>query len=182
LSTDSKEHSSIVWTGRPWILPDAIVRTILSFLAAVVIIWLETYLNAASTMFLGLPLWTWTLFLFLVVWLISLVRLLILKANHKYTLRSTSLEVKTGIASLKSFVLAPSGFSDLEINQSVIGRIVNLGDITVYTQSERTATMQKVRDPNKVASLIRENMGKPVVRLKASHPHNSLPKHINSLS
>jgi membrane protein YdbS with pleckstrin-like domain len=104
--------------------------------------------------------------LFLVVWLISLFPLLVLKTNHKYTLRSASLEVKTGIVSLKSFVLAPSGFSDLEINHSVIGRIVNLGDITVYTQSERKATIQKVRDPNKLVSLIRENMGNPVVRIE----------------
>jgi membrane protein YdbS with pleckstrin-like domain len=166
LSTDSKEYSGIVWTGRPWILPDALVRTILIFLVAAVVTWLETYLDAAFTVFLGLPFWAWTLLLFLVVWLISLFPLLVLKANHKYTLRSASLEVKTGIVSLKSFVLAPSGFSDLEINQSVIGRIVNLGDITVYTQSERKATMQKVRDPNKLVSLIRENMGNPVVRIE----------------
>jgi membrane protein YdbS with pleckstrin-like domain len=135
-------------------------------LVIAVVIWLETYLEVVSTAFLGLPFWSWTLLLFLAVWLISLVPLLILKANHKYTLRSASLEIKTGIASLKSFVLAPSGFSDLEINQSVIGRVVNSGDITVYTQSERNATMRKVRDPNKVVSLIRENMGKPVVRIE----------------
>jgi hypothetical protein len=82
-------------------------------------------------------------------------------------LRSDSLEVKTGIASLKSFVLSPAGFSDLEIRQSLIERIMNSGRITIHTQAERIAVMQKVKNPNNVAGQIRNIMGKPTVRIES---------------
>jgi hypothetical protein len=81
-------------------------------------------------------------------------------------LRSGSLEVKTGIASTKNFVLSSSGFSDLEVTQSVIGRMVNYGDITIHAQSERTATMKMVKDPNRIAGQIRDTMGRPIVRIE----------------
>ena len=88
------------------------------------------------------------------------------KELEQYTLRSGSLEVKTGIASTKNFILSPSGFSDLEVCQSVLGRIVNYGDITIHTQAERTATMKMIKDPNTVASQIRDAMGRPIVRIE----------------
>lgn len=74
------------------------------------------------------------------------------------------MEAKTGIANLKSSVFSPSGFSDLEVNQSLIGRIANLEDTTIHTQAERTATMLKVKNPFSVASKIRDTLGVPVVR------------------
>jgi hypothetical protein len=52
---------------------------------------------------------------------------------------------------------------------------VNYGDIIIHTQSERTATMQKVRDPNKVASQIRDYMGKPIVRIDNPPPPSQPP-------
>jgi membrane protein YdbS with pleckstrin-like domain len=170
LSTNATQSTAVIWTGKPWITPDVIARTVLVIVLGVIIIWLEGLDNAAAYTILGIPVWTWTLLAFLVVWLISLMSLLLLRAAHKYTLRSGSLEVKTGIASLQSFVLSPSGFSDLEIDQSLLGRMVNYGNIIIHTQSERTAKMQKVRDPNKVASLIRDFMGKPIVRIEGQPP------------
>ncbi len=168
MSTDEKQRarSDVIWVGRPWITPDAVFRTILIFIVAIIIIWLEFLVGAASTYLFSVALWIWTIIIFLLIWLASLSGLLILRASHRYTLRNGSLEVKTGIASLKSFILSSSGFSDLEVNQSVIGRIVNYGDIIVYTQGERNTTMQKVRYPNKVTGLIRDTMGKPIVRVE----------------
>ena len=165
MSTTTAQSSAILWTGRPWITPDAIARGIVTFVVGAIIIWLEVLDDAANTTIIGMPIWTWTIIAFVVIWLISLIPLIILRASHKYTLRSGSLEVKTGIASLQSFVLAPSGFSDLEIGQSIVGRIFNYGDIVIHTQSDRMAKMQKVKDPNKIASQIRDFMGKPVVRI-----------------
>ena len=167
------QSGAVVWRGRPWIAPDAIARTVLVIVLGVVIVWLESLDNAASSILVGFPVWAWTVVIFLVVWLVSLVPLLLLRAAHQYTLRGSSLEVKTGIASLQSFVLSPSGFSDLEINQSVIGRIANYGDIVIHTQSERTAKMQKVRDPNRVAGQIRDYMGRPIVRIEGQAPADS---------
>jgi membrane protein YdbS with pleckstrin-like domain len=167
LSTNTTEPSnSALWTGRPWILPNALVRTILILALAILIIWLEVYFGAAFPAILGMPIWALTLLLFIVVWLVTLIPLLLLRSSNKYTLRSESLEVKTGIASLKSFILSPSGFSDLEVAQSVIGRILNYGDITIHTQSDRTATIKMVKDPNKVANHIRDVMGRPIVRIE----------------
>jgi membrane protein YdbS with pleckstrin-like domain len=171
MSTTSNEQSgSTLWTGRPWILPNALARTILLLVLAAVVLWLEVAFGAATPAILGVTIWALTLLLFLVVWLVSLVPLLILRSTYRYTLRSGSLEVKTGIASLKSFVLSPSGFSDLEVTQSVIGRIFNYGDITIHTQSDRTATMKMVKDPNSVANQIRDTMGKPIVRIEGQPP------------
>lgn len=167
MSTNTTEPSkSALWTGRPWILPNALLRTILILALATVVIWLEISFAAAFPAILGMPIWALTLLLFLVVWIAILVPLLLLRSSNKYTLRSESLEVKTGIASLKSFILSPSGFSDFEVAQSVIGRIVNYGDITLHTQSDRTATMKMVKDPTRVASQIRDVMGRPIVRIE----------------
>ena len=167
MSESPKDSATVVWTSRPWVLPHALARTIVVFVAAAIVLWLETFANTAYTNILNIPVWTWTVILFLIAWLASLLPLAILSASHRYTLRSSSLEVKTGIASLKSFVLAPAGFSDLEIHQSLIERIVNIGDITIHTQAERMAVMQKVKNPNQVAGQIRDTMGKPTVRIES---------------
>jgi membrane protein YdbS with pleckstrin-like domain len=151
--------------GRPWILPNAIARTILIIVLAVVVVWLEFAFVAPLPAIFGVPIWMLTLLVFLAVWVVSLVPLLLLRSSNRYTLRSGSLEVKTGIASTKNFVLS-SGFSDLEVTQSVIGRMVNYGDVTIHTQSERIATMKMVKDPNSVASQIRDTMGRPIVRIE----------------
>ena len=167
MSTNTTDQSAAaLWTGRPWILPNALIRTILILTIATVVIWLEISFAAAFPAILGMPIWALTLLLFLVVWIASLVPLLLLRSSNKYTLRSESLEVKTGIASLKAFILSPSGFSDLEVAQSVIGRILNYGDITIHTQSDRTATIKMAKDPNKVANHIRDVMGRPIVRIE----------------
>jgi membrane protein YdbS with pleckstrin-like domain len=147
-----------------------VARTILTLALAVVVVWLELFFGSAFPTVFGVPIWALTLLLFLVIWLVSLVPLLLLRSSNKYTLRSGSLEVKTGIASLRSFVLSPSGFSDLEVTQSVIGRMVNSGDITIHTQAERTATMKMIKDPNGVASQIRDVMGRPIVRIEGQPP------------
>ena len=167
MSQSPKDSATVVWTSRPWVLPHALARTIVVFVAAAIVLWLETFANTAYTNILNIPVWTWTVILFFILWLASLIPLIILSASHRYTLRSDSLEVKTGIASLKSFVLSPAGFSDLEIRQSLIERIVNSGRITIHTQAERTAVMQKVKNPNQVAGQIRDTMGKPTVRIES---------------
>jgi hypothetical protein len=90
----------------------------------------------------------------------------LLRASYFYILRHDGVEVKQGIATMKSFVLAPSGFSDLEVLQSVSARAINYGDIIIRTQSERAVTLWRVKDPLKVAEQIREVMGKPIVRIE----------------
>lgn len=171
MSQSSSENSlSPVWKGRPWILPGVIARTVFVLIVAVLVVWLELSFDAASVTFLGLQVVLWTGLLFFLVWLFSLLHLVLLRASDDYVLRNDSLEVRTGIVATKSFVIVPSGFSDLEVDRSVSGRIMDYGDITIRSQSERAVMMVRVRDPMKVAERIRKIMGRPIVRVEGKDP------------
>lgn len=143
----SGNSSSPIWTGKPWILPSAIVRTVIVWVVAIFVMWLESafigYVPSAGLPFLW---WWWTAFLFLLVWLFSLVHLLLLRASNNYVLRNDSLEVTRGILATKSFVISPSGFADLQVNRSISGRLVDSGDIIIRSQSESDVLMVRVRD------------------------------------
>jgi uncharacterized membrane protein YdbT with pleckstrin-like domain len=160
-------ESATVWAGKPWILPGVVGRTVLVLVVAVFAVWLELTFDVAYVTFLGLQAVLWTGLLFFVVWLFSLAHLVLLRASNDYVLRSDSLEVRTGILSTRSFVIAPSGFSDLEVDRSVTGRILNVGDITVRSQSESDVLMVRVRDPMKAAEHIRQILSRPIVRIEA---------------
>ncbi|MGD0496549.1 MAG: PH domain-containing protein [Candidatus Bathyarchaeia archaeon] len=167
LNTKARE----LWTGKPWILPNVLARSILAALAAVVISWLEFYLNVESnSQILNLPIILWTALAIFLVWVLSLTHLLVLRASNTYILRNDGLEVRTGILTSKSFVVAPAGFSDLEVTRSVSGRIVNSGNITIRTQGDSDIKMAKVRKPLKVADQIREVMARPTVRIEGQEP------------
>lgn len=172
LNTKARE----LWTGKPWILPNVLARSILAALAAVVISWLEFYFNTAnntpiaSAPILSIPIILWTVLAIFLVWVLSLTHLLVLRASNTYILRNDGLEVRTGILTSKSFVVAPAGFSDLEVIRSVSGRIVNSGNITIRTQGDSDIKMVKVRKPLKVADQIREVMARPTVRIEGQEP------------
>jgi membrane protein YdbS with pleckstrin-like domain len=170
---NTKAHE--LWTGKPWILPNLVTRSISAAVAAVVISLLEFYFNINNTpiadrQILGVPVILWTVLAIFILWVVSLTRLLVLRASNTYILRNDGLEVRTGILSSKSFVVAPAGFSDLEVTRSVSGRIVNSGNIIVRTQGDSDITMVKVRKPLKVADQIREVMARPTVRIEGQEP------------
>jgi uncharacterized membrane protein YdbT with pleckstrin-like domain len=164
LSKESPD-SSIVWAGKPWILPGAVGRTIFVLVVAVLVVWLELALDVVSKTFLGLQVVFWTALLFFLVWLFSLVHLVLLRASNTYILRNDSLEVRTGILSTRSFIIAPSGFADLEVDKSVTGRILNVGNIIIRSQSESDVLMVRVREPQNSADRIREVLSRPIVRI-----------------
>jgi uncharacterized membrane protein YdbT with pleckstrin-like domain len=157
---------SVLWTGKPWILPGLVARSILIVMAAVVVSWLELSLNVATVHLLSLPLALWTGLVIFLAWIASLAHLLSLRVSNTYTLRNDSLEVRVGVLSSKSFVIAPAGFSDLEVIRSISERIVNSGNIIIRTQGERDMRMERVRDSLKVADQIREVMSRPIVRIE----------------
>jgi uncharacterized membrane protein YdbT with pleckstrin-like domain len=163
---------SSIWVGKPWILPSALARSIVIVILAVVVSWLESYFSLAYTAdpVLKEPIIYWTGLVLLVVWAISLVHLLLLRASNTYILRNDSLEVRYGILSSKSFALSPSGFSDLEVIRSVSGRIIGIGDMVIRTQGERDVKMVRVRHPLDVADKIREVMARPIVRIEGPQP------------
>ncbi len=147
-------------------MPAAISRTIAVIVVGILFFWLEIFASVAYKSLLGLPFWLWTLLLFAVVWLISLVELLIFRFSNSYVLRQDGLEIRRGIIRLHSFVVTPSGFGDLLVYQSIGGRIFGYGEITVNSQGERETKLALVRAPFKTADTIRDVMGKPIVRME----------------
>jgi hypothetical protein len=167
LSSDRHvEQGSVVWLGKPWIVPAAIIRTVTVYVVAVFFVWLEIYFSVAFSGLAGLAVFAWTLLTFGVIWLLSMLELLIFRASNTYVLRQDGLEVRRGIVRLHSFVVTPSGFGDLMLYQSVGGRIFGYGDLTVNSQGERETKLLLVRSPFKVADTVRDIMGKPIVRVE----------------
>jgi hypothetical protein len=159
-------HGEVVWVGKPWVVPAAISRTVVVIIFAILFVWLETYVGLGFAVLLGLPVYVWTLLAFLVVWLISLSGLLILRASNTYVLRQDGLEIRRGIVRLNSFVVTPSGFGDLQVYQGIGGRIFGYGNITVNSQGERETKLFLVRAPFARADVMRDIMGKPIVRVE----------------
>ena len=147
-------------------MPAAIFRTIAFIVVAILFVWLEIFANVAYTSLVGLPFWLWTLLIFTVIWLISILELLIFRLSHDYLLRQDGLEIRRGIIRLHSFVVTPSGFGDLLVYQSIGGRIFGYGEITVNSQGERETKLVLVRAPFETADTIRDIMGKPIVRVE----------------
>jgi uncharacterized membrane protein YdbT with pleckstrin-like domain len=158
-------HGQVVWIGKPWVVPAAIIRTVTTSIFAIIIFLLEFYFDAFSYYLIVLPLWAWTALVFAVIWLLSMLDLLVFWASNNYILRQDGLEIRRGIIRLHSFVVTPAGFGDLLVYQSVGGRIFGYGDITVNSQGQRQTKLLNVRAPFDVADTIRDIMGKPIVRL-----------------
>jgi membrane protein YdbS with pleckstrin-like domain len=166
-----------MWRGQPWITPGVIVRTVVVIVVAVLVAWLEFFLGVAD-LTLDLPIVSimpvvlWTALVFFLAWVFSLMHLLLLRASNTYILHSDSLEIRSGILTSKSFVVSASGFADLEVVRTVLGRILESGDIIIRTQSETDAErrIQRIREPLKVADQIRKVMAHPIVRLEGGQP------------
>jgi hypothetical protein len=159
-------HGAVVWYGKPWVVPAAVVRTVSIVLAALLVLFLEMLVGVALIIVAGLTVYLWTLALFTVAWIFSLLDLLFFWASHSYLLRQDGLEVRRGIIRLHSFVVTPSGFGDLMVYQSLGGRIFGYGELTVNSQGERQTKLTLVRSPFTTADTIRDIMGKPIVRVE----------------
>ena len=159
-------HGTVVWYGKPWVVPAAVVRTVSVVLFALVFLFIEMFAGVALIVAGGLTVYLWTLLAFTLIWILSLLDLLIYWASHNYVLRQDGLEIRRGIIRLHSFVVTPSGFGDLMVYQSLGGRIFGYGEITVNSQGERETKLSLVRSPFTTADTIRDIMGKPIVRVE----------------
>jgi uncharacterized membrane protein YdbT with pleckstrin-like domain len=173
LSKGYGNSASILWKGKPWIVPGVAVRTVVILVVAAVVSWLELTYNFAGRIFPNSPLPNlqivlWVNFVLFLIWIFSQVHLLVLRASNTYVLRQDSLELRFGIFTAKSEMISPSGFSDLEVVRSVSNRILNSGNIIIRTQSEdeKGLVMIMVHYPLRVAAQIREVMSRPIVRIE----------------
>jgi uncharacterized membrane protein YdbT with pleckstrin-like domain len=162
-----------LWKGKPWIVPGVVLRTLVVFVVAAAAFWFELSYDVANRFVPKLQisnaeLVLWTGLVFLLIWVLSLLYLLLLRASNTYVLRDDSLELRYGILTSKSEMISPSGFADLEVIRSVSDRIMNSGNIVIRTQSEeeKGLVMTRVHDPLKVAAQIREVMSRPIVRIE----------------
>ena len=160
--------SRTLWSGRPWVLPAVLGRSIAVIAVAVFAFWLEFLFGVAYFSVPIMPVTVWTSLALLIAWVASVIRPLLLRASNSYSLMDDGLEVKVGIVTSKSFAVSPAGFSDLEVVRSVSARIVNSGNIVIRTQGDSDIRMERVRSPLKVAAQIREVMGRPFVRTGTS--------------
>lgn len=175
---------SLLWVGKPWILPSVLARSISIVVVAVVVVVFEFMFGVAnktladvvsSPMVPIISDWTlmmWTFLVVFLVWVFSMLHLVLLRISFTYVLHDDSLEIRSGILTSRAFLVSPSGFSELEVFRSVIGRIVESGDIVIETQSEKdnVVRMVRVKNPLRVADQIREVMARPVVRIEGPEP------------
>ncbi len=167
-SGPSLSSGSVLWSGKPWIFPNVLARSIVAVAIGILVFWFELRFGFAYVSILNVQAIFWTGLVLFLAWILSLGHLLVLRASHVYVLRNDSLEIRTGILRLRSYVIVPFGFSDLEVTQSVFERIINSGKIVIHSESERDVDrkMVKVRNPMKVAEQIRYVMAREIVRME----------------
>ena len=164
----SGSSDGIVWMGKPWIVPGVVIRVVAVLVALAFVVGLEFLFGMAYVDISGLPIVLWSVLAFLILLVASLWTLVLLRVANTYVLRNDSLEVRTGIFTVKSFVVSPSGFGSMEVVRTIVSRLFNIGNITVRTQDVHGIYVEllMVKDAEAVAGQIREVMSKPVVRLE----------------
>jgi hypothetical protein len=161
LSGNPSEESRVIWEGSPWVLPGLVGVTIESLALVISLTWVElAILRVGSFYIVGA-----TYLLIGVFWLVRALRLELLRWSNHYALRGSSLEARRGILGKKIFTLSAAGFSDLEVDKSLTGRILNMGSIVMETSSDRDLRLVRIRDPIRVSSMIRQVMTVPMVRV-----------------
>jgi hypothetical protein len=106
-----------------------------------------------------------TIAIVLLAYLAKLVGLAILRARNSYELRTDGLFINTGIANLEDVFISPMAFSDARLIRTLPMRIVGRSTIVVEANDKRRFEMRLVKDGQRVQSLIRSNLGHPVVRI-----------------
>ena len=172
MTASTKDSDQEIWRGRPWIVPYAGVRTIVVAIFAAAALFLEISMGYLYVPAFGSLVMVWTLLAFFVIWILVIFNMLVLRSTHLYILRADSLEIKTGLLTTKTSVIVPTGFSDLEVIRSISSRIFKTGNIIIKTQSEKdyTKRMVMVKDPMRVANLIRDVMARQIFKLDERSP------------
>jgi uncharacterized membrane protein YdbT with pleckstrin-like domain len=145
--------------------PALIGLTIEAIALGIVLSWVEFATKVALFRVGSFPLLAVTYGSIFLLWLVGAVRLALIRASSHYTLRGSSLEIQHGILGRKIYTVSAAGFSDLEVTKSLVGRILNTGSIIIETDSDRDLKLNRIRDPIKVATLIRQVMTVPMVRV-----------------
>lgn len=163
----SDKHNSVVWAGKPWIAPEAIVRSIFVLVIGCLVLWFEISYNFLFLQFVSFTLFDLTLLFFVCVWLASLAQLVVFWASNTYVLWEDKLEVKQGIMKLRLLTVTPKVFVDLTLNQTIGGWLFGYGDLMVNCQGMPQTRLGFLRSPFLTANTLRHVMGKPFVKMES---------------
>jgi uncharacterized membrane protein YdbT with pleckstrin-like domain len=163
-------ESDVLWKGHPSVLPAFISSTFAVIIVGIVLTWFEVSFKIAFAPIASFPLLALSYLVILFLWLVSALRLAVVRSSSTYILRRNSLEIQRGILGKKIYTMSAAGFSDLEVMKGVGGRIINMGDIMIESDSGRDLILRKIRDPLHAATKIREVMSTPVVRIAREEP------------
>ncbi len=159
------QEADVIWSGRPWIGPALIVRTAGAVVGGFLMLAVLSALGITGFPLLMVPLYVWVVGFIAVAWLASVVGLVVMRASFRYILRQSSMEVDQGIARKRFLVVSPSAFSELELDQGIVGRLLNYGSLEVRSQGGQQLNLMLIRDPKGVSAKIRGAMTIPTVRI-----------------
>jgi uncharacterized membrane protein YdbT with pleckstrin-like domain len=168
------QEADVIWSGRPWIGPSLVLRTILTLVAGILVLVILSSLSVLTSLLFAVPLYVWVLGILAIAWLASLAGLMVMRASSRYVLRRGSIEVDRGIARKKSLIVSPSGFSELEVDQGIMGRLLNYGSLEVRSQGGQELKLRLIRDPKGVSARIRDIMTTPTVRIAKDEPPSTV--------
>jgi len=169
------EEADVIWSGRPWIGPSLLLRTVLVIVAGILSLAILSSLGVLGFSLLAIPIYVWVIGIFAIAWLGFLAGLIKLRASFRYVLRRNSVEVDQGIARKKSLIVSPSGFSELEVDQGIVGRLLNYGSLEVRSQGGQQLNFTLIRNPKGVSARIRDVMTTPTVRIARDEPPSPMP-------
>ena len=169
------QEADIIWSGRPWIGPSVLLRTILVIVAGILSFAILSSLGVLTSSVLAIPVYVLVIGILAIAWLGSMSGLFIMRASFKYVLRRNSVEVDQGIARKKSLIVSPSGFSELEVDQGIVGRLLNYGSLEVRSQGGQQLNLMLIRNPKEVSARIRDVMTTPTVRIARDEPPSPMP-------
>lgn len=175
LASAMEKEEDVVWSGRPWIRPSLVARTIGVVVVGFVAFAVLSAMGALTLSILGVSLSDWVVVALAFAWLASMAGLLVMRASFTYVLRHSSVEIDHGIVSKRSLVVSPSAFSELEVDQGVIGRMLNYGSLEVRSQGGQQLNFMLIRDPRAVSAKIRGVMTVPTVRIARDEQAAVLP-------
>ena len=73
--------------------------------------------------------------------------------------------------------MSPSGFSELEVDQGMVGRMLNYGSLEVRSQGGQQLNLELIRNPREVSAKIRDVMTTPTVRIATDQPIAPITNH-----
>jgi len=176
-----------IWVGRPAIGVYLGIYLLFTIMTIGILVFLEFHFGSTiipkkviiSGVSVPYPVEITTVFIGLIAYFISVINLLILRAQNKYELYVDGLNIDRGIINLENTYVAPMAFSDARLRRNWLLRLAGRGLIIVDTNDGRHFHLHLIKHPHEVQSMIRRALGHPTFRTESEArelSNNTLPK------